>query len=121
MRARTAKGLDAATLFVGRCGLQNPAIGDAPSHPIDEKELPMTNPFFDQPVLNSPYTYPERHWELDEAGQPTQRIIGSRRRAEFVTPIPKPKKVKGAVTQQDLVFDEGQGLPRLSSANPPVS
>jgi hypothetical protein len=54
------------------------------------------NPFFDRPILNSPYECPRRHWELDEAGQPTQRIIESRRRAEFITPIPKPKKHKKA-------------------------
>src|SRR5205809_636019 len=35
----------------------------------------MSNPFFDHPILNSPYEYPRRHWELDEAGQPTQRTI----------------------------------------------
>jgi hypothetical protein len=23
------------------------------------------NPFFDHPILNSPYGCPERHWELD--------------------------------------------------------
>jgi type III restriction enzyme len=69
----------------------------------------MTNPFFDHPVLNSPYAYPARHWELDDQGQPTQQIIESRR-AEFITPIPKPRKRKGSVTQQPIVFDEGQGL-----------
>ena len=52
------------------------------------------NPFFDHPILNSPYGYPERHWELDDQGQPTQKIIENRRRAEFITPIPKPKKRK---------------------------
>jgi type III restriction enzyme len=46
----------------------------------------MFNPFFDQPILNSPYAYPSRHWELDESGQPTQRVIEARRRAEFITP-----------------------------------
>ena len=56
----------------------------------------MTNPFFDHPILNSPYEYPERHWELDSTGQPTQSISEKRRRAEFITPIPKPKKQKGA-------------------------
>ena len=39
----------------------------------------MSNPFFDHPILNSPYEYPRRHWELDEAGQPTQRIVETRR------------------------------------------
>jgi type III restriction enzyme len=70
----------------------------------------MTNPFFDHPVLNSPYAYPVRHWELDGQGQPTQQIIESRRRAEFITPIPKPRKRKGAAAQQQLDFDEGKGL-----------
>jgi hypothetical protein len=60
--------------------------------------------------LNSPYREPARHWELDDSGQPTQRILESRRRAEFVTPIPKPKKRKGAADQSNLVFDEGKGL-----------
>ena len=70
----------------------------------------MSNPFFDKPVLNSPYREPARHWELDSSGQPTQRILETRRRAEFITPIPKPKKRKGAADQSSLVFDEGKGL-----------
>src|SRR5687767_6106092 len=67
-------------------------------------------PFFDHPILNSPYEYPVRHWELDKDGQPTQQIIETRRRAEFITPIPKPKKRKKSAEQQDIVFDEGKAL-----------
>ena len=70
----------------------------------------MENQFFEQPILNSPYAYPSRHWELDAGGQPTQQIIESRRRAEFITPIPKPRKRKGAAEQASLLFDEGKGL-----------
>lgn len=71
----------------------------------------MSNPFFDQPILNSPYAYPTRHWELDESGQPTQRIVESRRVAEFITPIPKPKKRKKKEKEQlELKLDEGHGL-----------
>ena len=70
----------------------------------------MDNPFFERPVLNSPYKYPKQHWELDETGQPTQRVIQSRRPAEFITPIPKPKKQKGSKTQAKIIFDEGKGL-----------
>ncbi len=71
----------------------------------------MENPFFDQPILNSPYGYPSRHWELDEDGQPTQRITESRRGAEFITPIPKPRKSKSPKgAQQQFVIDEGLGL-----------
>lgn len=67
--------------------------------------------FFLQPILNSPYDYPRYHWELDSAGQPTEKIIDSRRNAEFITPIPKPRKRKKAqALQADLIFDEGKGL-----------
>ena len=65
----------------------------------------MNNPFFEQPILNSPYEYPGRHWELDEKGQPTQKIINARRRADFVTPIPRPRKQKGSTQQASLPLD----------------
>jgi len=70
----------------------------------------MDNLFFEKPILNSPYEYPLRHWELDAEGQPTQRIIDHRRRAEFITPIPKPRKHAGGAEQQRIVFDEGKRL-----------
>ncbi|ADK84966.1 type III restriction protein res subunit [Desulfarculus baarsii DSM 2075] len=69
----------------------------------------MANEFFVRPILNSPYEYPLKHWELDE-GQPTGHVIESRRRAEYITPIPKPKKVRGLATQKMLPLDEGKGL-----------
>lgn len=70
----------------------------------------MDNRFFEHPILNSPYEHPARHWELDADGQPTGQIIENRRRAEFITPIPKPKKRKHHAAQRELVFDEGEGL-----------
>lgn len=70
----------------------------------------MSELFFQQPILNSPYDYPARHWELDGSGQPTQKVVEARRKAEFITPIPKPKKRKKQKDQQDLVFDEGKGI-----------
>ncbi len=64
----------------------------------------MDDRFFHEPILNSPYEYPSRHWELDDTGQPTNRILDKRRAVSFITPIPKPKKRKQ--TQRDLVFDQ---------------
>ena len=61
-------------------------------NPLDNSSLSgdpattMSNAFFDRPILNSPYPYPIRHWELDDTGQPTQEIIETRRGAKFVTP-----------------------------------
>src|SRR3954454_16311112 len=80
----------------------------------------MSNPFFDRPILNSPYDRPRRHWELDETGQPTQRILDLRRRADFITPIPKPKKRKKGA-QSEMVFDEGKGLSTASQQYDPTS
>ena len=69
----------------------------------------MENPFFERPIINSPYEYPSQHWELDEEGQPTEEIIKSRRGADFITPIPKPKQL-GKKAQQQFGFEEGMGL-----------
>jgi len=69
----------------------------------------MSEKFFEKPILNSPYEYPARHWELDESGQPTTRIIHKRRSAKFISPIPKPKKQKRP-DKTELLFDEGKGL-----------
>lgn len=68
----------------------------------------MESKFFDSPILNSPYTAPTQHWELDETGQPTGKQIDKRRRSTFITPIPKSKKKRGG--QTEMVFDEGLGL-----------
>ena len=70
----------------------------------------MDDRFFKQPILNKRYEYPSRHWELDEQGQPTQQIIEYRRGAQFITPIPKPKKRRGSPKQIKMVLDEGKGL-----------
>lgn len=83
----------------------------------------MSNPFFDQPILNSPYLYPRRHWELDAEGQPTQKISESRRPASFITPIPKPKLQSGRTRRNaaapdapTLGLDEGRGLSTAEQA-----
>ena len=63
--------------------------------------------FFEQPVLNSPYERPSRHWELDETGQPTQKIIESRRQVSFISAVPTSKKQRGSsANQASLVFDK---------------
>lgn len=68
----------------------------------------MSDPFFDhRSSIRS--VRPARHWELDDDRKPTQRIEESRRRAQFITPIPKPKKGKG-IAQAQISFDEGKGL-----------
>jgi len=66
----------------------------------------MSEAFFNSPILNSPYAEPERHWELDEQGQPTAVVVPRRRQSALVSPIPKAKKVRGKAVQADFLADE---------------
>ena len=70
----------------------------------------MADSFFKKPIINSPYESPTRHWELDGEGQPTHRLIDRRRRAEFVTPIPKARKRKTPGAQDALEFGDRTGV-----------
>ncbi len=74
-------------------------------------EQTETSTFFEQPILNNPYEYPNRHWELDQESRPTNVIVESRRTAKFVTPIPKAKKQSGGASdgQQDLGLSGAAG------------
>ena len=53
------------------------------------------------PILNSPYEAPERHFELGADG-PTGEIFDGRRPSESFIPVPRPKK---GTAQQSLDFD----------------
>ena len=77
--------------------------------------------FFERPILNSPYHYPTQHWELDGDGQPTNELIPRRRRAEFITPVPKPKKRRRGQGQRDLAFQADQGLSTEQQQYDPTS
>jgi type III restriction enzyme len=68
--------------------------------------------FFEQPILNSPYEEPTRHHALDPDGQPlNEPPRQGRRRSEFITPVPKPRKRKrrtdGKQGKLDLSADDG--------------
>ena len=81
----------------------------------------MTDAFFEAPILNSPYEYPERHWELDEDRQPTTRILDRRRSAAYITPVPRARKQRGETQQAALVLDEGKGLSSEEQEYDPTS
>ena len=70
----------------------------------------MAEHFFERPILNSPYEFPARHWELDTDGQPTSRIIEARRRSDLITPVPKPKKRRQSGKQSSFVLGADDDL-----------
>lgn len=64
----------------------------------------MSQSFFDAPILNSPYRVPERNWELDKDGRPTDRIIERRRKSDLISAMPGAKAKVGKQTR--LTFDD---------------
>ena len=83
----------------------------------------MDSSFFEQPILNSPYEYPGRHWELDDDG-PADRAdhrAPPARRVHHADPEAEEAQAAEA-GQKELVFDEGAGSrPKSSSTTrPPI-
>jgi type III restriction enzyme len=57
----------------------------------------------ENPILNSPYDEPDRHWKFDDEGI-TNEVVKGRRRSEYFMPIPASKRRGGA--QAELEFEE---------------
>lgn len=62
----------------------------------------MSDAFFENPILNSPYERPSRHWELNDDGMPTGEAIEMRRKSDLITPVPKPKKRNRKADQAEM-------------------
>jgi type III restriction enzyme len=63
----------------------------------------MTEASLSNPILNSPYDPPERHFEIGANG-PTGRVLEGRRPSESFIPVPQSRKA-GRGEQQVLDFD----------------
>lgn len=74
----------------------------------------MSQQFFEDPILNSPYERPGQHWELGKSGQPTNIIIPQRRRSDLVSPIPPSKKNKGKGDVDTSLFADGNDSERYN-------
>jgi type III restriction enzyme len=71
----------------------------------------MAKPFYEQPILNSPYFPPTRHHSLGEDGQPLdQPPIHGRRESKYVTPVPAARRARARnAGQADLDLDRTEG------------
>ena len=59
------------------------------------------------PILNSPYHKPEKHWHLDEKGKPTGGITDGRRASIHLVPIPSSQRNrKQQAKQSELELEE---------------
>ena len=58
-------------------------------HLFNSRGMPTS--FYDQPILNSPYSFPCRHYALDDEGQPLDLPpVDGRRRSKLLTPVHTP-------------------------------
>lgn len=83
----------------------------------------QASPFFEQPILNSPYAEPTRHHPLDDEGQPlNEPPRDGRRKSELITPVPRPRKKKrnSAKDQSKLDFAGDDGLTTDEQAYDPT-
>ena len=62
------------------------------------------------PILNSPYEYPSRHWDMDADNQPTEKINEFRRPSSLKSPIVAVRRRKSAATQGDLFAESEDGV-----------
>ena len=60
----------------------------------------MEQRFEINPILNSPYIKPERHWQLDSDGKPTGQISEMRRASIHLVPIPASQRKRRQQSQQ---------------------
>ena len=64
----------------------------------------MTKVTIENPVINSPFEEPKRHFKFNARGI-TQEIADGRRRSEYFMPFPKPKKQSGERQMQFVLPD----------------
>ena len=86
----------------------------------------MTETFYEQPILNSPYEEPTRYHALDENGQPTDNPpIAGRRRSERISPVPKSKKQRSKPDLKqaslELLADDGISSSEQEYATPIIN
>lgn len=62
----------------------------------------MRQVVIENPVINSPFDEPRRHFRFDDDGI-TDQIVDGRRISSYFVPIARPKKKKGAA--QPALFD----------------
>ena len=82
----------------------------------------MSVQFFESPILNSPYEYPSRHWELDETGPADP---ADHRQPPRVPSSSRPSRSRGSARARrrssSSCFDEGKGLSTQEQQYDPTS
>src|SRR5271165_1040696 len=76
-------------------------------------ETAMPDTIIENPILNSPFREPDRHWRFTDEGI-TNEIVETRRQSAYFVPIPPPKK-KGKQLQFDTEWTQDRTSPTTTS------
>jgi type III restriction enzyme len=76
----------------------------------------MPQVVIENPVLNSPFEEPKRHFKFTEDGI-TDEIIEERRISQYFVPIPRPRRHGGRNAQQ-LTFETEWTADRVRACRP---
>ena len=79
-----------------------PQLCYCPPAPPAPKLAAMTA--LNNPILNTPFAPPEKHWLLDDSGTPTGETVEQRRRSEYIVAVATPKRKRGG--QEELILDD---------------
>ena len=63
----------------------------------------MSQVVIENPIINSPFDEPPRHFRFSDEGITNEIVEGQRRISSYFVPIARPKKKKGAA--QPVLFD----------------
>ena len=66
----------------------------------------MANAFVNNPILNSPFREPDRHFRLSDDGTPTEIIEPTRRTSSYVVPVPGARRGGPRQAELDLEGDD---------------
>ncbi len=72
---------------------------------LEETNRYMDNSIITNPVINSPFEKPQRHFYFDESGI-TSKVIPERRKSGYFVPIPQPRSRGRNVQQLEMQFEE---------------
>ncbi len=71
-------------------------------------------PFYEQPILNSPYFPPTRHHALGDDGRPLEHEpIDGRRKSRYITPVPRSRRQSGK-EQAEFGFEDPESKSRYN-------
>ena len=63
----------------------------------DQPKLPRPTDPVEQPIINSPFHFPQYHWDLDTSAKALDHVLDGRRLSQDIPPVAGNKKMQGRI------------------------